>query len=176
MIGKMTGQMEAVAAQLLGEAVVTSLFVLPRNSTPSAKSMIAGQILGAVNPVGGAIGGVINGAVAAGAGAVRDGLGRSKEKPPPQAEMTQHMLLVVGRTRLGLVEWKQGFFKNTLGRPLHVCPKGQVVRFETGAKTKSFATEGLTLDTSDGRHYEFEIHKSLRKQCRQFQEALGRAG
>lgn len=172
-LGKMNDEMKATVVRLINEPAVESLFVVPGNSTPSIKGQMAKHLLGAVNPIGGAVGGLIGGVVGAGAGALKDAVGKKKEAPPPQPAMTPHMLIVVGPTKFALIEWKQGFFKNSLGQLLAQYPKSDVVGFEPGAKTRSVAVKGLTVALADGTRYEFEHHWGLKKQREKVRELLG---
>lgn len=148
------------AAVLLNEPIIASVLVSPMNTTKSFTRQLAGGVIG-----GGIVGGVIDAAI--------DAAGRKKQPPPPVRLLPQ-MLLTVGTTQVALFEWKQGFFKSSLGVVLFRAPKRDVVRFETGLKTKTFIAHGILLETTNGTRIELEAHRSLKKLYLAVQEALRR--
>lgn len=177
-----TRKLEPAAAQLLGEPINHSLLVLPRGSAPSMMGLMraqaADQALSAVIPVGGAIGGFIQGSIKGGMGALADKVKEryGKKSPAPQVPMmpmTPMMMLVIGPTQLGLIEWKQGVLRPSLGTLLFHCPKEEVVGFELGAKTRSLMMTGLTLALVDGRRCELEMQRAWKKHAQAMKEALG---
>ncbi|HJR06357.1 MAG TPA: hypothetical protein VJ842_03780 [Pyrinomonadaceae bacterium] len=159
---------EAQAAVLLKEPVISSVLVAPINTfsfTRQFGKQFIEQGIGL-----GDVAGVVGGAITTAAEAVA---GRKKEREQ-SVRLLPQMLLVVSQTQVALFEWKQGYFKNSIGQVWFRTPKKNVTKFDVGVKTKSPLRHGLVLELVGGVRIELEAHIWLKKYCHAVKSALNK--
>ncbi|MDQ1522670.1 MAG: hypothetical protein QOE47_594 [Pyrinomonadaceae bacterium] len=166
-MGKFT-RVEAQATGVLKEPVIVSVLVAPMNTFSFTKQfgkqfIEAGLGLGDVASV---VGGVITNVAEAAAG--------EKKEKKQAVQLPAQTLLVVSQTQVAFFEWRQGYFRNSIGQLLFRVPRKNVTKFDVGLKTNSPLRHGLALELVGGVRIELEAHIILKKYCQAVKVALNK--
>jgi len=166
-MGKFT-RVEAQAANVLKEPVLASVLVAPINTFSFIKQF-GKQFIGAGLGLGDAasfVGGVVT--------IVAESAGGEKKEKKQVVQLPPQTLLVVSRTQVAFFEWRQGYFRNSIGQLLFRVPKKNVTKFDVGLKTNSLLRHGLALELVGGVRIELEAHIILKKYCHAMKVALNK--